>query len=49
MKKFLLSGIIENNNNLYGFTLNTNMAGIKESEKRIDYLKKALDKLLLCI
>lgn len=45
----IINGFIENGNNLYGFTLNTNMAGIKESEKRIDYLKKALDKLLLCI
>lgn len=29
--------------------LNANMAGIKEREKPIDYLKKAIDKLLLCI
>lgn len=45
----IINGFIENGNNIYGFTLNTNMAGIKESEKRLDYFIKAIEKLSLCM
>lgn len=45
----IINGFIKNGNTIYGFTLNTYMADITESQKRLDYLLKALQKLSLCL